>query len=322
MENRLKARTVLLVLNYKKYSDAILFLKSLLDHEVDGADVIILDNGSANGSVEAIAQWAETNFPARKDDIVDLSSFALQDMRFDGRVRPKYCNGRLAIFSSDENFGFSGGNNALAAIGRQLGYEFFYFLNSDILFTDKFSVTKHEVLHEREPDAFISGPCVINKDGSFDSPYKRDSFWGDVFYYGPLNRLRRAVGLPIVQFDFNALSQSEGAPVYKISGAAMFFPAKCFFELAGFDENVWLSSEEPILGEKVLSRGGKIVYLPTTVLIHMKASAPREMSRRADILRNHFKQRNYYYRAYRGYGAIRMAILGLGQKLRLLLAER
>lgn len=322
MECRSKVRTVLLVLNYKKFSDSIQFLKSIVDHEVENADVIILDNGSANGSVEAIAEWAEDNFSALRDDIVDLQSFSLQGTKFDESVALRYCRGRLAVFGSDKNFGFSGGNNALAEIGLRIGYEFLYFLNSDIQFTDKFSVSKLEELHEREHDAYVSGPCVINRDGTFDSPFKRDSFWGDAFYYGPLNRLRRAFGLPIIQLDVRALSQPEGAQVYKLSGAAMFFPAGRFLDLEGFDENVWLSCEEPILSEKVRARGGKVIYLPTSVLVHIKGSAPRESSRRKHILINHFSNRNYYYRTYRNYGPIRMSILAMGQNLRLLLAGR
>jgi GT2 family glycosyltransferase len=314
-------RTVLLVLNYKKYSDAIYFLQSVLEHDVRDADIVMLDNGSQNESVAALKEWLVANFPSNGSHLVK-ANFQLQGERFAPHLRVEHIQGRVALFSSDVNYGFSGGNNALGQIGSQLGYEFLYFLNSDILFTDKFTVTKLEQLHDRVPDAYISGPCVINQDGTFDSPFRRDTFWGDAFYYGPLNRLRRALGLPVTQFAIEALSKPKGAQVYKISGAAMFIPTRRFLELDGFDEHVWLSSEEAILGEKVLASGGKVMYLPTTVIIHVKASAPRESRRAVDILRNHFKQRNYYYRAYRGYGRARMTVLGVGQRLRLLLAKR
>lgn len=314
-------RTVLLVLNYKKHSDSLNFLQSLLDHEVNDADIVILDNASGNNSIDVISEWVETHFPKQGDDLIGTDGFTLNDQRFAPHVQFKYTKGRIALFSSDENFGFSGGNNALAHIGQQLGYEFLYLLNSDVLFTDRFSVAKLEALHDRNPQAYVSGPCVINMDGSFDSPFRRDSFWGDAFYYGPINRLRRLLNLPIVQFDFNAISKPEGAQVYKISGAAMLFPTEKFFALEGLDENVWLSSEEPILGEKVLQKGGMIMYLSTTVVLHVKASAPRPKSHKVDILANHFRQRNYYYRTYRSYGPCRMALLRAGQYLRLLLAQ-
>jgi GT2 family glycosyltransferase len=177
------------------------------------------------------------------------------------------------------------------------------------------------MLHDADPKVYASGPCVINLGGSFDSPFRRDSFWGDALYYGPINRIRRLFGLPMVQFDLDALSKPNGAQVYKISGAAMFFPTDRFFELGGLDENVWLSSEEPILGEKVLKAGGKIMYLPTTVLLHVKASAPRPKLKRAEILSNHFRQRNYYYRTYRGFAGWQMALLRAGQAVRLIMAR-
>lgn len=314
-------RTVLLVLNYKKYSDSVSFLKSVLDTDLTTADIIILDNASDNDSVPKLRTWITANFPAQGYDILDRKSFALTDPRFASSIRVEQVKGRLALFSSTENFGFSGGNNALAHIGQLLGYEYLYLLNSDILFTDPLSVRKLEALHESDPKAFLSGPCVINLDGSFDSPFRRDSFWGDALYYGPVNRVRRMFGLPMIQFDLDALSKPEGAQVYKISGAAMFFPTARFFELDGLDENVWLSSEEAILGEKVLQAGGKIMYLPTTVILHIKASAPRPKSKKVDILANHFRQRNYYYRTYRGFAGWQMVVLRLGQAVRLLMAR-
>jgi len=317
----IKNRTTLLVLNYKKYSDSVNLLQSVMDTELEDVDIVILDNASGNESVDAIRAWVEDHFSADAPDMLDADSFALTEPRFSEHVKVEYVKGRVSLFSSDENFGFSGGNNALAHIGQQLGYDFLYLLNSDILFTDRFAVAKLEALHDADPLAYASGPCVINMDGSFDSPFRRDSFWGDAFYYGPVNRIRRLFGLPMVQFDLKALSKPEGAQVYKISGAAMFFPAARFFELEGLDENVWLSSEEPILGEKVLKAGGKIMYLPTTVLLHIKASAPRPKSKKVDILSNHFRQRNYYYRNYRGFAGWQMVLLRAGQALRLMMAR-
>lgn len=314
-------RTVLLVLNYKKYSDSVNFLQSVMDTGLDDVDIVILDNASGNDSVPEIQAWIEANFPDSGTPLLEPDAFRLTEPRFAGTVRPEYVKGRVALFSSAENFGFSGGNNALAHIGRQLGHEFLYLLNSDILFTDRFAVRKLEDLHDADPKAYASGPCVINLDGSFDSPFRRDSFWGDALYYGPVNRIRRMFGLPMVQFDLDALSKPQGAQVYKISGAAMFFPTARFFELDGLDENVWLSSEEPILGEKVLKAGGKIMYLPTTVLLHVKASAPRPKSKKVDILSNHYTQRNYYYRTYRRFSGWQMALLRAGQKLRLMMAR-
>ena len=313
-------KTVLLVLNYKKYSDSINFLQSLTECGLTNADIVILDNASGNDSVSELRCWIEEYFPKEGADILDKDRFILAEPRFSDSLRAEYVKGRVALFSSTKNFGFSGGNNALAHIGEQLGYRYLYLLNSDIVFTDPLSVQKLEALHDANPEVYVSGPTVINMDGTFDSPFKRDSFWGDLVYYGPVNRMRRMFGLPIVQFDLSALSNAKGAQVYKISGAAMFFPSARFWELEGLDENVWLSSEEAILGEKVRQAGGKIIYLPTTVLLHVKASAPRPKSKKVDILANHFHQRNYYYRRYRGFSGWKMAALRVGQALRLFIA--
>jgi GT2 family glycosyltransferase len=319
-EKRPKPRTVLLVLNYKKYTDTLNFLESVRETELLHAGIIILDNASQNDSILHIRSWIDQRSDGSQLDFRKKLKRALANPQSQ-HIRLEHAKGHIALLAANENLGFSRGNNALGDIGCQMGYEFLYFLNSDIVFTDKFSVTKLEALHDREKDAYLSGPCVINLDGSFDSPFRRDSFWGDALYYGPVNRLRRVWSLPIVQFDINALSKPMGSQVYKVSGAAMFFPALRFLEIGGLDENVWLSSEEAILGEKIRSRSGKVYYLPTTVLVHVKASAPRKQSTKIAVLHNHFAQRNYYYRSYRNYGACKLFILSIGQKLRKFIAR-
>ncbi len=153
---------MLLILNYKKFSDVIEFFNSFIKHEIKDADIIVLDNASGNDSMEAIRDWVETNFPLQGENIVSKQHFAIDSPRFSESIHLQYVKGRVALFSSNENLGFSGGNNALAHIGRQLGYKFLYLLNSDIIFTDKFSVAKLEALHARESDAYLSGPCVLN----------------------------------------------------------------------------------------------------------------------------------------------------------------
>lgn len=313
--------TALLILNFRKYEDTINLLTSVMAHEVVDADVIILDNGSANGSVEAICDWLGNNFPGDAHHANGSTPIPFQDDRFNRKIKLAYTKGSVSLFTSEENFGFSGGNNALGMIGATLGYEYLFFLNSDVEFCDKFSVRKLKACHASRPDAYLSGPTVINKGGSFDSPYKRDTFFGDLFIYPIANSIRRKFGLPIVQFDLDALSKPEGALVYKISGAALFFPTHRFLEIGMFDENVWLSCEEAILAEKIARQGGTTIYLPTTVMLHVKASAPRDKNSRSDILRNHFEQRNYFYRKYRNYGRAKMLLLRVGQLVRLLIAS-
>lgn len=56
-------RTVLLVLNYKNYSDSVNFLQSVMDSGLDDVDIVILDNASGNNSVPEIRAWIEANFP-------------------------------------------------------------------------------------------------------------------------------------------------------------------------------------------------------------------------------------------------------------------
>src|SRR5262245_20955955 len=47
-------RTLIVILNWKNFEDTLACLASLEQAELPGADILVVDNGSRNGSVEAI----------------------------------------------------------------------------------------------------------------------------------------------------------------------------------------------------------------------------------------------------------------------------
>lgn len=149
----------------------------------------------------------------------------------------------------------------------------------------------------------------------------RDTFWGNLLYLSILNRFRKLLKCPPVYIDINAISSPIPVPVYKVSGACMMFSTAKLHEIDYLDEGVWLSSEEAIISEKISKIGGNIVFQPLTTLIHKKAQSPRPKMDRYNILKNHYKQRDYFYREYRNYGLVKMTMIRLMTKLRLIIEK-
>ncbi|MEM4312982.1 MAG: hypothetical protein QXH95_02880, partial [Thermoplasmata archaeon] len=76
--------------------------------------------------------------------------------------------------------------------------------------------------------------------------------------------------------------------------------------------------EEAIVAEKVLKKNGNIYFQPMIQIVHKRAKTPRSDTSRIGILKNHFRQRQYFLKTYRDYGAFKMSIIKLMHKLRLL----
>jgi hypothetical protein len=107
------------LVNYNSCSDTIECLESLLRADYDNVHVIVVDNASADGSVEKLVAWAEGDeapAPAR--------SVALRQLSWPPVAKPVNCaqldaehvpNGfsfpAVTLISSKKNLGFAGGNN-------------------------------------------------------------------------------------------------------------------------------------------------------------------------------------------------------------------
>jgi GT2 family glycosyltransferase len=94
MENK---NTLILILNWKKYQDTLDCLSSLMKADLSGADILVIDNASRNGSVQNI----KATFP------------------------------HIPLIENIENLGFAGGNNVGIRYAIERQYEFVMLLNSD-----------------------------------------------------------------------------------------------------------------------------------------------------------------------------------------------
>jgi len=120
------------VLNYKKYEETMDCVNSLLKQTYDNFRVIIVDNGSANGS--------------------------------GGELRKVFAHEKkVTILESKINLGFSKGNNIGIKYARQkLQYEFVLVLNSDTILTDIHTLEKIVNEYEKGTGVISTYCCDVN----------------------------------------------------------------------------------------------------------------------------------------------------------------
>lgn len=319
------------VLNYNGWKDTIECIESLQKQDYFNHRIIIVDNNSTNNSYERIKSWLngeevvfseflDKKFEQRKRNYIELTESEIKDVESNDSLNSGNKNNQdngIVLINCSENFGFSGGNNIGAKYVENIGCDYVLLLNNDtIIIDDKFLSRLIEPL-KKSKEVYLTGPNTINFDGTFDSPMIEDTFMGNLFYLSLLNWFRRLLNSPPIYIDIKAISSPKPIPVFKISGACMMFKTERLKEIGYLDESVWLSSEEAIISEKIKSLKGKIFFQPLTTLIHKKAQSPRPKMDRYNILKNHYKQRKYFYINYRNYGVIKMAIINLITMLRL-----
>ena len=321
----------IVVLNYNGWEDTIECVESLSNQSAENYQIIIVDNNSENDSYEKIKSWLygdqivyskflNKKFRKQKREFIELNYE--EEIGFKQNNSHKTYNyDKIVLINCYKNYGFSGGNNIGARYVYNNGFDYTLLLNNDTIIIDVSFLKKLIAPFIVIENTFLTGPNIINFDGTFDSPMIEDTFWGNLFYLSILNIFRKLLNCPSVYIDVKAISSPIPVPVYKVSGACMMFDTKKLKEINYLDEGVWLSSEEAIISEKIKKKGGEIVFQPITTMIHKKAQSPRPKSDRYSILKNHYKQREYFNRTYRNYGPIKMGLIKLITNLRLILTK-
>ncbi len=327
-------QVAIVVLNYRSWKETVECLESLQALDYPNYTVIVVDNGSGDGSVEKIKQWAEGNLEVRSEYVEYKPELKpVFYVEYDRRTAEaggipekeeeleKYPpSRRMVIIQTGKNLGFSGGNNVGAKFAFKRKFNYILLLNNDTLIIDKDFLWKLIQPLTKFPEAGLVGPKTINFSGEFDGPYIEDSFIGELFWMSVKNFARKILGCPSAYIDIKALSKPYPTEVYKISGVALFLEVEFFAKLGFLDERLWLSSEEAALAEAVRKTGKKVFFQPLTLLLHKKAASPRDQSWYV-IKKNAIKQREFFLKEYKGYSGLKFALIKLFNRLRLLLSK-
>lgn len=147
----------ILLLNWKNAKDTIECLDSIMDcDDSEIAGVVLCDNGSEDGSVEAILEWSE-----QKNQILNhLVYLSGAFKKVKNSVENIHCR-PVYLIENNANLGFAGGNNVgIHFIMQTLDYDFVYLLNNDTLIQDGTISTMIKEF-DQQPSIGLCGSKVI-----------------------------------------------------------------------------------------------------------------------------------------------------------------
>jgi GT2 family glycosyltransferase len=220
--------------------DAVGALLAALE-EIPGAEVVIVDNDSQDGSFEILAEGIRT------------------------LGRPKSAS--VTVIQSGRNGGFAFGVN----VGVRHGFmatpvpDYFYLLNSDA-FPDPSAVRELVRLFERHPRAGIAGSYVYGRDGRPHQTAFR--------FPSPMSELERALRLGIAskilgRWRVPLPLPQEDCEVDWVAGASMMIRREVFEDVGLFDEQYFLYFEETDFCRRAKQRGWSTYYTRGSAVAHI-----------------------------------------------------
>jgi GT2 family glycosyltransferase len=207
-------------------------LKSIFEETKSIAfEVIVSDNGSADGSVDYIRE----NYP------------------------------QVQIVENGANLGFAKGNNAGIRVARG---ELVLILNPDTIILDH-ALEKLVAFAGRHPEAGAFGCRVLNSDGSFQNPARPiPTLSGALISALNVRWLVRLSPLFASDIYLDWDGRDERNIGYQ-SGCCVMFRGELLTLLGGFDERFFYHFEETDLCYRVWQADSSILYTPDAEITHL-----------------------------------------------------
>jgi hypothetical protein len=234
------ARTIIVLVNWNGWRDTVECLESLLRLDDDDFAVVIVDNGSADGSLEAITGWAAAPAPARPvAPVWDALPDARRHAPSFRRIAPDDMLGdeRVTLVEAGANLGFAAACN----LGMRLALarsetRFVWLLNNDTVAAPA-SLT-HLVAHmAAHPDDAIVGATLLY----YHAPATVQGLAG---WLRPSRALAGHIGFGLGADALPDAREVEAAMAY-VMGASMFVRRECIEATGGMSEAYFLYFEEP-----------------------------------------------------------------------------
>lgn len=268
------------ILNYKAYEEALACAESVLATQTwENMKIVIVDNGSQNGSVEQLRE------------------------HFDDEPR-------VHVIAADENLGFAKGNNLGIRYAReQFDSDFIVAANSDILFEEEIC-ERLAGIYGRRPYAILGGDIVdatrtqhfnpVARERHYTLNYMRKQVfvsWAKAVMFRLIKvfHLKGAVaghyGVSVQDGGMGEGEEGKKAATREVDGKAvaadnrveeemegvllhgccLVFSRDFFAEFEGFWEGTFLYAEEEILYYLAMKKGLRVLYSPKVTCMHKEA---------------------------------------------------
>lgn len=262
---------LIVIINYKTPQLVIDCLETVLPQLTPGRRVVIVDNDSADGSLEKIQDWLDT-----------------------------FNDPRIELLPSDSNTGFSGGNN----IGiRSAKAEHYLLLNSDTLLREGALNTLLKTAAQH-PEAGIISPRLEWPDGTEQiSCFRYHSPLSELInaaQTAPITQLFSRWNVPI------PTQQSLSTPQWT-SFACVLVKQDLISDIGLMDEGYFLYYEDVDFCRETVKAGWKIINNPSARVVHLRGgSSPvkrnKKINKRLPL---------YYYQSRTRFFAKQYGIFGL-----------
>ena len=285
----------IIVLNWNNWKDTIECLESLLRIDYPNYQILTVDNGSTDGSVEKIKAWAEgaqevevdpqsrlyylSHPPVRKPvRYIECSRTMPDEGALPGKESFLYerssvgVGHSMIIIQTGCNLGFAGGNNVgmKYALAKD-DFEYIWLLNNDTV-VDKRALTEMVKLGESAKEAGILGSKLLY----YDDPGTIQALGGAKVNKW-MGTLRQIGWLEMDDGQREKIEEPDS-----ITGASMLIRKEVISSIGPMDERYFLYCEETDWCLRAKEDGWRLMYCPQSTVWHKEGGTAGRKSKTAE----------------------------------------
>lgn len=232
-----KIRIAIVIINYKGLENTLDCLDSLRKMDINEYDVdlIVVENGSQDGSAEALSN--------------------LKDIQ---------------LISSQINLGFSGGANLGIKHALKRDANFVMIVNNDVT-VDKLLIKN--IMSATKVGQIISPKIYFASGFEFHKRYKKSDLGKVIWYAGAKIDWQNIIGIHIGVDEIDNGQFNKRHEIDLATGACMLTKAEVFEKIGLFDEKYFLYLEDMDFCTRAKQAGFKIIFEPKAVLWHKNAAS-------------------------------------------------
>ncbi|WP_124553229.1 glycosyltransferase [Methylophilus methylotrophus] len=256
-----KTKTLIVLVNYKRPSDTIECVLSLLKQHNLNWDCVVYENGSGDNSYSSIVNGLLELQTATVEPTTHKSNFTYTQINIANR-------NRVFIVEGSKNLGFAGGNNAAIRLMQSISgvdyYNYYWLLNNDTIVSE--SCLDEFINYFQSPASDKVGICgatILYHDNPEIIQCLGGAKYSKVF--GLINEIEKNK-----KYDKDKVNKKIDLDY--ISGASMFTTQKFISTVGLMEESYFLYFEELDWSIRAARNNFKLGYVSSAVIWHKEGS--------------------------------------------------
>lgn len=165
----------------------------------------------------------------------------------------------IKLIQNKINSGFASGN--MLGVNFATGKYYFFINNDCILLNNSAKILKNYL--EKDSNVGLATGKVLDENGNFSSSYKQFPHLVKQLFGNSVQRF-----ISKNKFPSNKIKLQENSKVEVVSGSCMFFDAKVFSKIGGFDTVFFLYCEEEDISKRVWEFNKEVHFVPEAEIFH------------------------------------------------------